>query len=107
MKTRSNPACATVAAQTGFDRVFIDHDIPDDVATALVGADNGRLHLPAALADAFGMSRSEARRLIAQGGVKVDGQTLPADELDVDVALVDGKVVQVGRRQFRRLQVER
>ena len=31
------------------------------------------------------MSRSEARRLLAQGGVKVDGETLPADDLDVDV----------------------
>ena len=81
--------------------------IPDDVAVARVSAENGRLHLPAALAEAFGISRSEARRLLAQGGVKVDGETLPADELDVDVDVVDDKVVQVGRRQFRRLQVER
>jgi len=104
---RFHGAAAASAAQAGFDRVFIDHDIPDDVETARIGAENGRLHLPAALADAFGMSRSEARRLIAQGGVKVDGQTLPPDELDVDVEVVDDKVVQVGRRQFRRLQVER
>ena len=104
---RFHGADAATVAQAGFDRVFIDHDIPDDVATARISADNGRLHLPAALADAFGMSRSEARRLIAQGGVKVDGETLPPDELDVDVDDVDGKVVQVGRRQFRRLEVER
>jgi len=104
---RFHGADAATVAQAGFDRVFIDHDVPDDVATARISADNGRLHLPAALADAFGMSRSEARRLIAQGGVKVDGETLPPDELDVDVDDVDGKVVQVGRRQFRRLEVER
>ena len=104
---RFHGADAASAAQSAFDRVFIDHDIPDDVETARVSAENGRLHLPAVLADAFGISRSEARRLLAQGGVKVDGETLPADELDVDVAVVDDKVVQVGRRQFRRLQVER
>ncbi len=104
---RFHGAEAAVAAQSGFDRVFIDHDIPDEVETARISSDDGRLHLPAALADAFGMSRSEARRLIAQGGVKVDGAALAPDELDVDVEAVDDKVVQVGRRQFRRLQVER
>ncbi len=69
---RFHGADAAAAAQAGFDRVFIDHEIPDDVADRASSAPRTAvLHLPAALADAFGMSRSEARRLIAQGGVKV------------------------------------
>ena len=47
-------------------------------------AADGDVHLPAALAEAFGVSRSEARRLIAQGGVRIDGELLGAEELDVD-----------------------
>ncbi len=104
---RFHGAAAALAAQEAFDRVFIEHAIPDEVAVALVSAEDGLLHLPAALAEAFGVSRSEARRLLAQGGVKVAGVTLPADPLDVDPAVVDDQVVQLGRRQFRRLQVTR
>ena len=62
------------------------------------------MHLPAVIADAFGGSRSEARRLLAQGGVRLDGELLGADELDLPRGGLDGRVVQVGRRQFRRVR---
>ncbi len=52
----------------------------------------------------FEISSSEARRLIGQGGVKLDGETLPADRLDYDPADLDGRVLQVGKRRFRRLR---
>ena len=55
------------------------------------------------MADAFGISSSEARRLIKQGGVKLDGETLPAETLDMAPAQLDGKVLQAGKRRFRRL----
>ena len=102
---RFHGADAAAAAQAAFDRVFIEHEIPEDVAEAAVARADGMVHLPAALAEAFGISRSEARRLLAQGGVRVDGEPLPGDELDVPGARLDGLVVQVGRRQFRRLRV--
>ncbi len=51
------------------------------------------------------MSRSEARRLLTQGGVRVAGELLSGEELDVPASRLDGLVVQVGRRQFRRLRV--
>ncbi len=38
--------------------------------------DDGLVHLPALIADAFGVSRGEARRLLAQGGVKLDGDAV-------------------------------
>lgn len=102
---RFHGAEAADGAQAAFDRVFIAHEIPEDVEDAAVGATDGVVHLPAALAEAFGMSRSEARRLLTQGGVRVDGTPLPGDELDVPSGRVDGLVVQVGRRRFRRLRV--
>jgi tyrosyl-tRNA synthetase len=94
---------AATEAEARFDRVHVRHDVPDDVEeTALPTGDP--VHLPAALADAFGVSRSEARRLLAQGGVKVDGEPLPGDQLDVPAERLDGCVVQLGRRRFKRFR---
>lgn len=51
-------------------------------------------HLPAVLADEFAISRSEARRCIAQGGVKVDGE--PSQEMDIEAR---GQTVTLGTRR--------
>jgi tyrosyl-tRNA synthetase len=59
------------------------------------------VHLPAVLAEAFGMSTSEARRLITQGGVRVADE--PVSELDVPRATLVGAVLQAGKRRFVRL----
>jgi tyrosyl-tRNA synthetase len=96
---------AAAAAEAGFDRVFIKHEMPEEIEVAEVVAANGTLHLPEVLVTVFGGSRSEARRKLAQGGVKLDGEPLPADPLDVPVALLDGRVLQLGKRQFRRIRV--
>ena len=96
---------AARAAEEHFDRVHIRHEVPDDVEDLAVNAGNGEVHLPALLADGFGLSRSDARRLLAQGGVKLDGEPLSPDDLDVPSQRLDGAVLQVGKRQFRRLRV--
>jgi tyrosyl-tRNA synthetase len=59
------------------------------------------------LAEAFGISRSEARRLVEQGGVKVDGEPVDSGELDVSAELLSGAVVQIGRRRFKRFESNR
>ena len=59
------------------------------------------VHLPAVLAAAFGMSTSEARRLIGDGAVKVDGEVVR--ELDVARARLENALVQAGKRRFVRL----
>lgn len=102
---RFHGADAAQAAQDGFDRVFIAHEAPQEIADAQVEAADGVVHLPAALASAFGVSRSEARRLLAQGGVRVAGEVVGAEELDVPLQRVDGQIVQLGRRRFLRLRV--
>ena len=71
---------------------------------ATFGADGGSVHLPAVMAEAFGMSRAEARRLIAQGGVRLDGEPVPADAFDTAADRLDGALLQVGRRRWARLR---
>jgi tyrosyl-tRNA synthetase len=103
---RFHDAAAAGAAEESFDRVFVRHEVPDDVPVVEWPAQDTRVvHLPALLGRAFGISTSEARRVLAQGGVKVDGEPLSNGSLDVDVGLVDGKVLQLGKRRFARVQV--
>jgi tyrosyl-tRNA synthetase len=79
-------------------------ELPDEIPVArLEPADDGSVHLPALIAGEFGLSSSEARRLITQGGVRVDGSPLAPDALDLPAAELDGTVLQVGKRRFRRL----
>jgi tyrosyl-tRNA synthetase len=107
---RFHSAAAAQAAAEHFDRVHVQHRAPAEVEDLEVDgalAADGRVHLPALLADGFGLSRSQARRLLEQGGVKLDGEALGAGDLDVPLARLDGRVLQVGKRQFRRLRAGR
>jgi tyrosyl-tRNA synthetase len=96
---------AAEAAASEFERVFVDRGMPEEIEEAVVPASaNGEaVHLPALLVELFGGSRSEARRKIAQGGVRLDGE--PVTDIDLPGAALDGRVLQVGKRQFRRLRV--
>jgi tyrosyl-tRNA synthetase len=91
---------AADAAADEFARVFVDRSLPSDIEEAALDAEV--VHLPELLTTLFGGSRSEARRKIAQGGVRLDGE--PVSELDLPAASLDGRVLQVGKRQFRRLR---
>jgi tyrosyl-tRNA synthetase len=91
-------------AETHFDRIHVRGELPEDIEIARLEPDNGVVHLPALIAGEFGLSSSEARRLLAQGGVKLDGEALSPDELDVPVDRLAGAVLQVGKRRFRRLE---
>ncbi len=92
-------------AETQFDRVHREHQAPDEVPEAAVGSDgDGQVHLPGVIAQAFGMSRSEARRVIDQGGVALGERQLEPGEHDVEVAAADGQVLRVGKRRFVRLR---
>jgi tyrosyl-tRNA synthetase len=94
---------AAAAAEAAFDRVFVSGELPEEIEESVVPAGNGAVHLPELIASLFGGSRSEARRAISQGGVKLDG--VPVADLDVPAADLDGRVLQVGKRRFRRLRV--
>jgi tyrosyl-tRNA synthetase len=97
---RSHGEEAARAAEEHFDRVVRRHEAPQEVSEhPLPTADP--IHLPALLADAFGLSRSEGRRLIAEGGVKLDGDAV--SELDLPRERLSGAVLQAGKRRFVRL----
>jgi tyrosyl-tRNA synthetase len=96
-------AAARAAAE--FERVHVRRETPEEIPELAVTAPNGAVHLPAVIADAFGMSRGEARRLLAQGGVRLAGAPLAADDLDLPRERLDGEILQVGKRHFRRLRV--
>ncbi|WP_217912857.1 tyrosine--tRNA ligase [Miltoncostaea marina] len=88
-------------AEAHFNRVVRDRQAPEEMPEVPLPA--GTVHLPALLADALGVaSRSEARRLIAGGGVSLDGE--PVRELDLDAAALDGRVIRAGKRRFARLR---
>jgi tyrosyl-tRNA synthetase len=95
---------AAKEAEGRFDQLHVRREVPEDVpeVTAEPG-DGGAVHLPALIAEAFGVSTSEARRLLTQGGVKVDGEALDGGRLDVPMGELDGKVLQVGKRRFARV----
>jgi tyrosyl-tRNA synthetase len=92
------------AAEAHFDRVFVARQAPEEIEEADVQVADGVVHLPGVIAQEFGISRSEARRLIDQGGVVLGGQSLTAGEHDVAAERADGQVLKVGRRRFRRLR---
>lgn len=99
---------AGAAAEEQFNRVFVQRSAPEEMPDVDLGAyradGNGTVHLPRLIAGAFDVSSSEGRRLIQQGAVKLDGEPLPAEPLDLDAASLDGRVLQVGKRRFCRLR---
>ncbi len=91
---------AALEAEAAFDRVFRDRKAPEEVPEHVL-PESDPVHLPAVLLDAgLVASTSEARRLIAQGAVKLDGTRLT--EEDVPRASLLGALVQVGKRRFVR-----
>jgi tyrosyl-tRNA synthetase len=101
---RYHDEAAARAAEEHFDRLHVHHEPPEQLEEATLAA-NGPVHLPALLAEEFGLSRSEARRLIEQGGVRIGGEVVGSDQLDLPLDGLDGAVMQVGKRRYKRLRV--
>jgi tyrosyl-tRNA synthetase len=97
---RSHGEEAARVAEDHFARVVQRGEAPEEVPELQLPTGDP-VHVPAVLADAFGLSTSEARRLIAQGGVGLDGDAV--SELDVPRARLEGALLQAGKRRFVRL----
>jgi tyrosyl-tRNA synthetase len=98
---RSHGEEATGAAEAHFTRVVREGRPPDDISESEL-PEGDPVHLPALVREIFGLSTSEARRLIAQGGVKLDDRVV--GDLDVPRSALEGALLQVGKRQFVRLR---
>jgi len=100
---------AARAAGAEFERVFKQKELPDDIPEVVIGPrnlDEGRIWI-VRLIVAAGMAKTngEARRLIEGGGVRLDSEQIGS--VDLQWAPVDGAVLQVGKRRFARIAVQR
>ena len=94
---------AAVQAEEAFDLVFKQHKIPDDIAEFDLNLE-GEVYLPKLMVDSLlAQSAGEGRRLIDGGGVKIDGEALPAKTYNIDASRVIGAVIQVGKRKFAKI----
>jgi tyrosyl-tRNA synthetase len=98
---RSHGEEEATRAEAHFTRVVREGQAPEDVPEIPL-PEGDPVHLPALLASAFGLSTSEARRLIEQGGVKLDGVVVK--ELDLPRAELAGVTLQAGKRRFAKLR---
>jgi tyrosyl-tRNA synthetase len=105
---RFHDEAAAAAAEEHFNRLFVDRGAPEEMPDVALGEylqdGDGLVHLPRLIGGAFEISSSESRRLIQQGGVKLDGEPVPPDSLDIAAGALDGRVLQVGKRRFCRLR---
>lgn len=98
---------AAKEAEAAFDRQFKQHEVPEDIpefAADLTPNEEGTVYLAKLIADS-GLTKStgDARRMIDQGGVKVNGEAVAAKAYNVDPSTLEGAVIQVGKRKFVRL----
>jgi tyrosyl-tRNA synthetase len=95
------------AAEAAFDKVFRAHETPDDIPEVALPTDvvtDGMVWLPKALVLAgLASSNGEGRRAIEQGGVRVDGEPVAPDTLELPAEQLTGRVLQVGRRKYAKI----
>jgi tyrosyl-tRNA synthetase len=99
---------AARAAEQRFHRVHREREIPEEVEEVAIPSDalrDGKVWLPRLIAaTGLASSNAEARRLIEQGGVRLDGEPLANPDAEFVPEQLSGRVLQVGRRRFVRLR---
>jgi tyrosyl-tRNA synthetase len=98
---RSHGEEAAAAAEDHFTRVVREGKAPEEVEEVPLADPDPVVHLPAVLASKLGESSSYWRRVIDQGGVKLDGRPVPGYDVPWDE--LEGGTLQAGKRQFLRL----
>ena len=97
---------AAAGAEKSFDRRFKEHKPPEEIAEATIPSnaiDGEKVYLPRVLVElGLASSGSEARRLIAQRGVRINGEVAIGEEFALGDLI--GAVLQVGKRRFVRLR---
>jgi tyrosyl-tRNA synthetase len=87
-------------AEAEFDKIFINKGIPDEIPELKI--DENEIDIIDLIIKAeFAPSRGEARRLVMQGGVSIDGNKI--DDPKASVKIVNGNVLKVGKRKFIKL----
>jgi tyrosyl-tRNA synthetase len=84
-----------------FTRVVREGGAPEEAEIPVASVDGDDVYLPQLLSDQFGQSNSHWRRVIEQGGVKINGQ--PIREIELPAERLRGTLIQAGKRQFVRV----
>jgi len=100
--TQYHDEAAAAAAAAEFDRVFSQHNVPTDMPEIVV--ESGPIGLVQLITSAgFAKSNGEARRLIQQNAVSLDGEKIA--DVDATVEPADGAVLKVGKRRFGKIVI--
>ncbi len=93
---------AAVKAQEEFERVFSQKGLPDEIATCRLHSENASIWIIKMLTDS-GLcgSNGEARRMVKQGAVSIDGEKVQSPEIDIDIS--SERLVKVGKRKFMKV----
>lgn len=94
---------AAQAAEKEFDAIFINKGIPEDIEVYKFDGPKEISILELILLVNFAPSKQEARRLILQGGVSLDGEKI--DDISASVKIDKEMVLKVGKRKFIKLTI--
>ncbi len=98
---RFHGARAAEAAKANFEAQFSRGEVPDDIPEFKLSPDEKTIYLPKVLKEAgLVESTSDARRLIKQGAVSIDGNKVQSEEIEVQAPQT---VLKVGKRRFLRI----
>ena len=95
-----NQDSAQIAEQE-FDNIFINKGLPDDIVEFNVSDEKELNILDLIILVDFAASKGEARRLVTQGGVSIDGQKI--SDVQYKVSVTQGMILKVGKRKFIKL----
>jgi tyrosyl-tRNA synthetase len=97
-------------AEKNFDLIFKKKKVPDDVPEYPVDSTNLKgskvLFIEILVDSGLAGSKSEARRLIAQGGIKIGNMKVNDPNIEFDLDYLGNKVIQRGKRHFRKIVVK-
>jgi tyrosyl-tRNA synthetase len=101
--TMYHSAEAAQEAESQFDKIFIDKEIPENIEEYVIRNDKDETSLVGLmLATKLASSKSDARRLIEQGGVSIDGERV--NDLNAPLPIAKEFVLKVGKRRFLKVQ---
>jgi len=94
---------SALAAESEFDKLFIKKEVPEDIPEMLIENNITELNILDILIKInFAPSRGEARRLVTQGGVSVNGERI--NDISQNIVLTENTIIKVGKRKFIKLK---
>lgn len=92
---------AAINAEKEFDNIFINKGTPDDIEEFKINETKEINILDLIILVNFAPSKGEARRLVTQGGVSIDGEKIT--DLQKNISIKKGMILKVGKRKFIKL----